>query len=133
MQFKKTKRRFIAIVAMFIVLIAATGSYASAASPPSTETDEEHIDMFGEHWQPVADMYRVFANISIPLGVVSFAAGAVKLLTSGEEREQAKGKAQMKYTLMVVAGIQVLPLVLSAAYNLTRGFRWDPFNPTGIR
>lgn len=45
------------------------------------------------------------------------------------EQEQSKGMARIKYTLMAVAAIFLLPAVINIGYDLAKNFMWDPNNP----
>lgn len=76
----------------------------------------------------IMDAYNLIKAICAPLAVCSIAGGGFEVLF-GNEQEQSKGMARIKYTLMAVAAIFLLPAVINIGYDLAKNFMWDPNNP----
>jgi hypothetical protein len=76
----------------------------------------------------IMDVYNLIKAICAPLAVCSIAGGGFEVLF-GNEQEQSKGMARIKYTLMAVAAIFLLPAVINIGYDLAKNFMWDPNNP----
>lgn len=76
----------------------------------------------------IMDIYNLIKAICAPLAVCSIAGGGFEVLF-GNEQEQSKGVARIKYTLMAVAAIFLLPAAINIGYDLAKNFMWDPYNP----
>lgn len=79
----------------------------------------------------IMDIYNLIKAICAPLAVCSIAGAGFEVLF-GNEQEQAKGMARIKYTLMAVAAIFLLPAAINIGYDLAKNFMWDPNNPDYI-
>lgn len=73
-------------------------------------------------------VYNLIKAICAPLAVCSIAGGGFEILF-GNEQEQSKGMTRIKFTLMAVAAIFLLPAVINIGYDLAKNFMWDPHNP----
>ncbi len=76
----------------------------------------------------IMDVYNLIKAICAPLAVCSIAGGGFEVLF-GNEQEQSKGMARIKYTLMAVAAIFLLPAAINIGYDLAKNFMWDPYHP----
>lgn len=117
---------FSALVVMFLV-----GSVALADDIPFSGTHDDGLSV--TTWD-VTDLitqannvYSMLVYISYPLWGVSFVTCGVKVLVSADEKVQSKAMSQMKMSLVAIVAIHLLPLVIHAGYELTNGFRWDPY------
>ena len=116
----------IAIVASIFMLLFSTTAHASIFALEGTGEETWSLVSW---WEQIHELYKVFANISLGLGTISFVAGGFKMMTASEEKEQAQGKAQMKLTLLAVIAIQLIPLALELGFYLVKDYQWDPSSP----
>lgn len=103
-------------------------AYAAGASGIWSGTENGGWDMTG-YRDKIMSLYNIMKGISLPLGTVSFAGGAMKYMV-GNQNDQAKGLNQMRYTVFAVAVIALLPEVITLGYEAVSSYIWDPFNPT---
>lgn len=80
----------------------------------------------------IMDIYTLFKAICAPLAVCSIVAGGFEVLL-GSEQEQAKGFARIKYTLMAVIALYLLPTVINIGYEIAKQYIWDPWHPEYVR
>lgn len=129
----KRHKRLLLYSRLFIMAITllCCVSFAYAADIPWSGSDEAgnawDLQDYAAQWQ---DIYSMVAAISIPMGAVSFAFGAYKVMLGNEKLKEIDiGKKQMQITVIAVAAIQVLPAVITFAYGLVSGYQWDPYHP----
>ncbi len=131
--FRKAIRLIIFYMLTFMMIVNLSGG-VDAASDPWTGTyqegsEEKTWDMTGFR-DKALKIYGIFDNIALAVATVAFSAGAFMMLL-GDERQAAAGKKQMKIVLITIFALQLVPLVLSAGYDLVSEMQWDPYNPTG--
>lgn len=73
-------------------------------------------------------VYSLMKGVCAPIAVCSIAAGAFEVLL-GNEREQAKGMARIKYTFMAVMALYLLPAFINMGYSIAKNYAWDPYHP----
>mgnify|MGYP005806396399 FL=1 len=109
------------------IMVACLTSPAFASNVWSGTHANDSWDLTG-FLDRIMDVYNLIKAICAPLAVCSIAGGGFEVLF-GNEQEQSKGMARIKYTLMAVAAIFLLPGVINIGYDLAKNFMWDPNNP----
>lgn len=125
------KRSAVIRVCTFLLVVVMATSFAYAGIP-MTGYDEDGNEAWdlSEWWETNGKVYDIFARITSALGTVSFVIGGIKAMASDESASK-KGLAQMKYSLIAVAAIQLLPVVIMLGFELAEPFMWDAANPVG--
>lgn len=123
-------RRMIGITAIGLFAAMCLSSPAYASNIWSGTYGGEGWDM-SEFLARIMDAYNLIKAICAPLAVCSIAGGGFEVLF-GNEQEQGKGLSRIKYTLMAVAAIFLLPVAINIGFDLAKNFMWDPSNPDYI-
>lgn len=129
--FKSEKgRRTLGIAAIGLFAGMCLSSPAYASNVWSGTFGGQGWDM-SEFLDRIMAAYNLIKAICAPLAVCSIAGSGFEVLF-GNEQEQAKGLARIKYTLMAVAAIFLLPVAINIGFDLAKNFMWDPNNPDYI-
>lgn len=110
---------------MIMVVCLSSPVYASEVWSGTYASKDWNMSGFLDR---VMDAYNLIKAICAPLAVCSIAGGGFEVLF-GNEQEQSKGVARIKYTLMAVATVFLLPAAINIGYDLAKNFMWDPNNP----
>ncbi len=113
------------ISGVILALCLSSPAFASNVWSGTHANDNWNLTGFLDR---IMDVYNLIKAICAPLAVCSIAGGGFEVLF-GNEQEQSKGIARIKYTLMAVAAIFLLPAVINIGYDLAKNFMWDPNNP----
>ena len=124
---EERKRWMIFCFVSCAIMVACLTSPAFACNVWSGTHANDSWDLTG-FLDRIMDIYNLIKAICAPLAVCSIAGGGFEVLF-GNEQEQSKGMARIKYTLMAVAAIFLLPAVINIGYDLAKNFMWDPNNP----
>lgn len=124
---RKHTRWIIGIVTFYVFAVICFSSPANASNIWTGTYASTDWDLTGL-LDRIMDVYNLIKAICAPLAVCSIAGGGFEVLF-GNEQEQSKGMARIKYTLMAVAAIFLLPAAINIGYDLAKNFMWDPYNP----
>lgn len=131
MQRKKsgTERTRLVIATAAICILAVTWlsspAYASNVWSGTHANGGWDLSVFLDR---ILDVYNLIKAVCAPLAVCSIAGGGFEVLF-GNEQEQSKGFARIKYTVMAVIALYLLPVAINIGYDLAKNFMWDPNNP----
>lgn len=123
---RRSRHRF-AIALLLLLLVILCVQPASAAGIWQGIYDGQVWSMDGFRIR-IMKVYNLFKAICAPLAVCSIAAGGFEVLL-GSESDQAKGIARIKFTLMAVVALYLLPVIINFGYDIAKNFIWDPYHP----
>lgn len=120
---------FFACIAFAVCLLVAHPAYASEIWAGTGEggASGKPWDM-KEYGQKIVTMYSIVKAIAAPFAAASVAVSALEVLF-GSEREQGKALSRLKYTVIALACLYLLPIFISMGYNAVKNIQWDPTNP----
>jgi len=128
--FRKSVPMVFVIVVVMLLVVSRLCTVASAMGIPMTgDTLDGQSWSMVEWWKEIQVAYNSFRSISLGLGTVSVALGAMNIMMNSDEKKQAQGKEQIKITIIAVAAIFLLPLFIQWGFELISGHQWDPGNP----
>lgn len=102
-------------IAMLVLLTAGLTTTAFA---------EDTLTMGTAYSSKVWSIYNIACVISLPLGAISIATAAFKML--GDEKTMEAGKKQILITVLTVAALYILPSVIKMGVDLGYQYRWNP-------
>lgn len=118
---KKVKiQKAVKIAAVFTVTCAALVTQALAASN-GTAVAQFPANFLGE----IKTVYYTFTSAAMALATVAFAAGGMKMLFGGKQ-DTDKALKQMKFALVALVCLYMLPMVMALGKQVGRAFAWNP-------
>lgn len=82
-----------------------------------------------EFGQKIYTLYKIMQAVAAPLAVASIGISAVGALF-GNEKEQEKAFTRMKYTIIAIACLYLVPTFIGMGYDVVKNIQWDPTHPT---
>lgn len=76
----------------------------------------------------ILSLYGIFKAIAAPFAVASIAVSALEVIF-GSEKEHGKALSRIKYTVIALACIYLIPAFIQMGYDAVRNLKWDPTNP----
>lgn len=112
------------ILACCLILLCQGTALAADESPWIITEGEETVDLT-EYRSEVMANYRMLQGVSLAIGGVSVAMSAFQLL-QGNGQAQERAKRKIIWSLIVVAIVNLLPLVISTGASLGMKYAWTP-------
>ena len=121
---------FLICLALAMCLLLTQGVSASeiwsGEGEPGITANPWDMREFG---QKIYKLYNIMKAVAAPLAVASIGVSAVGALF-GSEKEQEKAFNRIKYTVIAIACLYLIPAFIGMGYDVVKDLQWDPTNPT---
>lgn len=141
--YQRTNRIVYQIVCLFIVLTIAASNMvliAQAApkdvgAPSSTSDIWMFKDLNGDSIElnqlkaKAEKIFDLFVTVSSAASAVALAGLGLMLAIGVNQRNTESILTKMKYLIVAIAGLQLLPLIIMAGIKIGLRYSWNPSNP----
>ena len=116
----------VAIITAFLLMhsVGASEIWHGTEDPGATARPWDMTEFANR----IVALYGIFKAIAAPFAVASMAISAVEVIF-GSENEQEKALSRIKYTVIALACIYLIPAFIQMGYDTVRNLKWDPTNP----
>lgn len=107
-------------------LFDGEGNVVTAPKNNWTTTDDSDINNeLQKYGKQIEKIYNLFTAVALPCACVCFAFGAFKMLM-GDEKEASTGKTIMKFAILGIFAILVLPSAIGIGIDVGKTYGWTP-------
>ncbi len=129
---QRLKRHIIHIVTFTLLITIFVMSSAQAIDYGTYVGDnaDEINDQLNEFGSTIEAIYRVGLYVGYPLTVVILTIGALSIIFATSPKGKEKGLTMMKYAIIALLAITLLPVIIDAAINFAEENAWNPPSTT---
>lgn len=123
----RQKRRIGTLLCSIIATVLLLGvSIPAYASDAAMEGERVARAVESDFLRAISDYYEAAIEVALPLAALSIAVSAFRVLIENTDKAFEKAKAQVKYTLIAIVILILLPSFVAAGIRLGDRYGWNP-------
>lgn len=112
-----------AVIAAVLLLGVSIPAYASNAA---MEGERIARAVESDFLRAISVYYREAIDIALPMAALSIAVSSFRILIENTDKAFEKAKAQVKYTLIAVVVLILIPSFVAAGVSFGERYGWNP-------